>query len=174
VFGGSDLSSQPLDDVLCTNQTSMQVFRALFKLIRVHGQLVFRMTAQKGFYPGQAVALAAIARKPGISQRELADFMHVAPPTVANMLKSLERAGFVERKVDSQDQRFVRIQLTEKGSNAAKSIDEIFSEICDVSLDGLDEEKKQVLVDLLSKIAENMLRHMENLGGANEYDKTAQ
>jgi len=45
------------------------------------------------------VAVSAIARKPGISQRELADCLHVAPPTVANMLKSLEKAGFVERRL---------------------------------------------------------------------------
>jgi len=38
------------------------------------------MTAQKGFFPGQAVAVSAIARKPGISQRELADCLHVALP----------------------------------------------------------------------------------------------
>jgi len=171
----NDLTSKSSDELLaCTDSASMEVFRALFRLIRVHGQLVFRMTAQKGFFPGQAVAVSAIARKPGISQRELADCLHVAPPTVANMLKSLEKAGFVEKKVDSVDQRFVRLQLTEKGVNAAENVDKIFSEICEVSLEGLDDEKKQVLIDLLSKITENMMRHLNNLGGASKDDKTAQ
>jgi len=90
------------------------------------------------------------------------------------MLKSLEKAGFVEKKVDSVDQRFVRLQLTEKGVNAAENVDKIFSEICEVSLEGLDDEKKQVLIDLLSKITENMMRHLNNLGGASKDDKTAQ
>jgi len=87
------------------------------------------------------------------------------------MLKSLEKAGFVEKKVDSVDQRFVRLQLTEKGVDAAKSVDKIFSEICEESLEGLDDEKKQVLIDLLSKITENMMRHLNNLGGASKDDK---
>lgn len=171
----NDLTSKSTNELLaCTDSASMEVFRALFRLIRVHGQLVFRMTAQKGFFPGQAVAVSAIARKPGISQRELADCLHVAPPTVANMLKSLEKAGFVEKKIDSVDQRFVRLQLTEKGVNAAENVDKIFSEICEVSLEGLDDEKKQVLIDLLSQITENMMRHLNNLGGASKDDKTAQ
>jgi len=36
----NDLTSKSTNDLLCTGSASMEVFRALFRLIRVHGQLV--------------------------------------------------------------------------------------------------------------------------------------
>jgi len=46
----NDLTSKSSDELLaCTDSSSVEVFRALFRLIRVHGQLVFRMTARRAF-----------------------------------------------------------------------------------------------------------------------------
>jgi len=51
---------------------SLQVFRSLFKFMRLHSQLLFKLTSEKGVYPGQAVCLWFINQNPGISQRDLA------------------------------------------------------------------------------------------------------
>ena len=44
------------------------------------------------------------ARAP--TQKELADKLHSAPPTVAASLKVLERQGYVERRTDQKDTPF--------------------------------------------------------------------
>lgn len=39
------------------------------------------------------------------SQKQLAQWLHVSPATVANSLKSLERGGYVHKEPDAQDAR---------------------------------------------------------------------
>ena len=84
---------------------SIQVFRSLFKFMRFHSQLLFKLTSEKGIYPGQAVCLWFINQNSGISQRDLTEKMHVAPPTVTLMLQKLEKAGLVVRKGSEHEDR---------------------------------------------------------------------
>ena len=60
------------------------------------------------------------------TQKELADRLHCAPPTIAASLKVLERQGYVERRTDEKDSRRNRISITQKGRDAVRSaLDEI-------------------------------------------------
>ncbi|WP_018963391.1 MarR family winged helix-turn-helix transcriptional regulator [Coprothermobacter platensis] len=162
---------------MCLNEEdeknlSLEVFRSLFRLIRSHGQLLFKMTSEQGFYPGQAVALLMINRTPGISQHELAEVMHVAPPTAAHILKKLEKSGFISKTVNMKDQRSVHIQLTQDGVEAVKTVTNIFKDIVKVSLDGLNEQQKNELVELLNMVTSNMCQRMKSLGGTTVDDRT--
>ena len=51
----------------------------------------------------------------GASQRELADVLHLARPTVTKMVQALERSGAVERRPAPGDQRLTRVYLTTSG-----------------------------------------------------------
>ena len=51
-----------LDDEIILNlkgidSISLEVFWSFFKFIRYHNQLFFKLTSEKGIYPGQAVCL---------------------------------------------------------------------------------------------------------------------
>lgn len=63
--------------------------------------------------PAQMMALRQILRKPGLSQRELADQLHIQRATATVMLQKMERAGFVDRRPDPVDQRISRIYPTD-------------------------------------------------------------
>ena len=52
------------------------------------------------------------------TQKELADRLHSAPPTIAASLKALERQGYVERRTDQRDTRRNRVAITRKGRDA--------------------------------------------------------
>lgn len=90
------------------------------------------------------------------SQRELAQALHVSPATIATSLKSLERLGYVEKRVDEQDARRNRVIITEKGVNAVKACFEVFQEIDRRMMDGLSEEEKENLTLLHTKILSNL------------------
>ncbi len=58
--------------------------------------------------------------KDGLSQREIAEKLHIKPPTVNVTVQRLEKAGFLYREADEKDQRISRIYMTEKGKQAKK------------------------------------------------------
>ncbi|KQO16611.1 MarR family winged helix-turn-helix transcriptional regulator [Paenibacillus sp. Leaf72] len=66
-------------------------------------------------YAGQDNLLCRLWLDDGITQMQLSEHLKCEPPTVTNMVKSLEQNGFITRKRDEQDARVMRIYLTDKG-----------------------------------------------------------
>lgn len=52
----------------------------------------------------------------GMYVSDLAHKLHVSPPAVSRMLRSLEGKGYIERIVDLNDRRNIFIRLTREGS----------------------------------------------------------
>ena len=98
------------------DELSAETFRAFIATGRLHARLIGRLVdADEGVHPGQFFCLRAVSGHDGISQRELADELHVAPPSVSRMLQGMERAGLVERRDDERDQRITRVYMTQRG-----------------------------------------------------------
>lgn len=135
---------------------SLDVFWSFFKFIRFHNQLFFKLTSEKGIYPGQAVCLWFINQNAGISQRDLAEKIHVAPPTVTLMLQKLEKAGLIVRKYDSRDQRLSHTYITDTGIETLNALNEILSEIINTSLTGLSSEEQSNLKRYVDTINSNI------------------
>lgn len=66
-----------------------------------------------GLYRGQLPVLHALWEQEGLTHTELAKRSHVQPVAMAKMIKRREKAGFVQRGEDPQDQRVSRVYLTE-------------------------------------------------------------
>ena len=81
----------------------------------------FGQMQELGIYPGQIPVLGLLAHKDGLSQREIAEKLHIKPPTVNVTVQRLEKAGFLYREADEKDQRISRIYMTEKGKQAKES-----------------------------------------------------
>ena len=89
------------------------------------------------------VLLREATRASGASQRELADLMHIEPPTLVRHLDRLEADGYVERRPDPDDRR--RLAELQK-----------VAEHTDVELRSLlDDHEIEVLGDTLMRIHEH-------------------
>jgi DNA-binding MarR family transcriptional regulator len=98
------------------DELSAETFRAFIATARLHARLITRLVdGDEGVHPGQIFCLRAIAHHDGITQRDLAEELHVARPSITRMLQGMERAGIVERHVDERDQRLTRVFLTDRG-----------------------------------------------------------
>ena len=76
--------------------------------------MAFRsVLADEKLPPAQAGALRTIVRFPGMSQRELADKLHIQRATATVMLQKMEKSGYIDRRPDLEDQRISRIYPTE-------------------------------------------------------------
>ncbi len=88
--------------------------RKIELLGRLH-HMAFRTLFQAdGLPPAQAGAMKEVLRHPGLSQRELADKLHIQRATATVMLQKMEKAGYVDRRPDQDDQRISRIYPTEQ------------------------------------------------------------
>ena len=82
---------------------------------------------------------------------EISKLMHVTSPTITQLLKGLEANGLVERHLDPNDRRSVRIALTERGEEVAQRAEKIFTDSFNGLADYLGEEESNQLTELLLK-----------------------
>lgn len=97
-----------------------------------------------------------LAREDGRTQLELANLVHITPPSVSVALQKLEDEGYIKRIADESDKRKTRVYLTEKG----KGIDEKARNVIrhlekEASRDFTDEELNTLCV-LLFRLRENI------------------
>jgi DNA-binding MarR family transcriptional regulator len=87
----------------------------------VHDALDARM-AEQGASIWNWILLNKAAEHEGSSQRELADAMHIEPPTLVRHLDKLAADGLVERRRDESDRRIVRVRVTAAGRRRLKEL----------------------------------------------------
>jgi DNA-binding MarR family transcriptional regulator len=103
----------------------------------------------------QYAVLAHLSYSEGINQSALADLLDIEPITLARQLDRLEEAGMVERRPDPNDRRARTLYLTPKTWPILDQIHDIAQESRSVALDGLSEEQKETLIDLLVTVRSN-------------------
>lgn len=96
----------------------MPIGRRLSMAAKAARAVAERDMARNGTTLSAAIIVRAVAREPGLSQRELADRMHIQGPTVLRHLDRLEAEGLVTRTRDERDRRIQRIHLTPEGQQA--------------------------------------------------------
>ncbi|MCT3347342.1 MarR family winged helix-turn-helix transcriptional regulator [Lactobacillus hominis] len=102
--------------------------------------------------PQQGRTLMYIQANPGIIQRELADNFHLRNASVTNMLKNLERDGYIERKQDEKSARIKRIYITDLGKQQVVEIEKKFDAILKKLSERVDEGLIDQLLPLLKEL----------------------
>lgn len=72
-----------------------------------------------GMTPSYAFLLSLATDSPGISQKELAEALHMAPSTVSRFVDTLEKRGLIRKEGQGRN---TYIHATEKGANLKPQI----------------------------------------------------
>ena len=142
--------------------TAFRLMRRIEYTGRIH-HMAFRSVLQEGgLPPAQASALRIIIRTPGMSQRELADRLHIQRATVTVMLQKMERSGYVDRRPDPMDQRISRIYPTPAAvaldEEDRRAVDGYFSRV----FQNFSPEELQHMDALLSRLGQNIRGILED------------
>ncbi|MEA4889424.1 MAG: MarR family transcriptional regulator [Clostridiaceae bacterium] len=84
----------------------------------MHSALMQEVLAGYGLHFGQPRILFTVDEMTGATQKELAERLQITPASLAMSLKRLQKAGFLEKDVNSKDLRCNKIRLTKKGRQA--------------------------------------------------------
>jgi DNA-binding MarR family transcriptional regulator len=109
-----------------------------------------------GMHRAQATLLCRLFVHDGMTQSEIAEQLSVQGATVTNMLQRMEEAGLVARRRDPEDNRLVRVYLTDTGREQERAITEQFTKVEEAIFEGLDPEERVVLRQVLRKMLRNM------------------
>ena len=110
----------------------------------------------------QAFALGFLAQNPGAIQRDIADLTRTSAASVSSLLQGLERRDLVERRTEPGNERSKRVYATPAGEELIAGFDEAMATANETILKPLDQDERDTLLGLLSKITADLPRPTRN------------
>ncbi len=126
-----------------------------------HRNIIDKNFRENGIYFGQPPILKYLSENDNATQKEIADFLHISPPSVATSLKRMEDSGLVVRVADKKDARCNNLRLTEKGKKLSEYADNLFLNIDEATFSDFTEEEIEILVKFLERMNKNLLEFAE-------------
>ena len=105
---------------------------------------------------GRMPVFFALQGGKAMTQTELAQQADVEQPTMANVLKRMERDGLIARTPDPNDRRSALVRLTERGQQRADAAFTAAVTVNAVATSALTEAELPVFLDMLHRIIAKM------------------
>ena len=130
---------------------------------RVFNRMVEARLRRIGLGVGQIPVLAALKEGNSLQQKELARLARIEQPSMAAILKRMERDGLVERLENPKDMRSQAIALTPKALERLPEARKIVMQGNAEALAGFSSEEVEQLTKLLNKLNNNLHKATEDV-----------
>lgn len=105
-----------------------------------------------------AGVLFMLHQRKTMSQRELAEQLNVTAPSITSLIQKMEKSGYITRRPDEQDQRVMRLSLTEKGKSCIQGVWTVAQQMEELMFCDMTGEEVALLKRLLLQISDNLDR----------------
>jgi MarR family transcriptional regulator, organic hydroperoxide resistance regulator len=131
-----------------------RAFQAFGRAFHMHRQAMQRrFTGNEAGHHGEVFALRLLAHSDGLSQRELAETLHLSRPRITSILQTMEKDGWVRREGDPLDQRITRVFLTAEGRRREMEQRAAFEDYLNKTIGALSDGDKQELARILDEVS---------------------
>lgn len=104
----------------------------------------------------EAKVLGFFARRPGATQRELAEHSGRDKAQIARLIKGLRERGLLDGEPDAEDRRNLRLQLTEAGRAIQRMLQHGGRKLEARALAGFSEAERRQLAAMLARLQANL------------------
>jgi len=130
----------------------------LAQICRLKHARVQALLETLGLYEGQPSMLRTLWAEEGQTHTELARRLRVQPATITKMIQRMQKAGFVERRSDPEDERVSRVYLTETGRAVQTDVRGVWHTLEKEAFAEFSGEERALLRQFFLQIRENLLR----------------
>jgi DNA-binding MarR family transcriptional regulator len=138
------------------NNVQMDDWLLLGQVSQVYRSLADSFMDQIDMHRAQAFLLCSLFRQDGMTQSEIAEQLSVQGATITNMLQRMEESGLVIRRRDPDDNRLVRVYLTDGGRQKEREINQQFASLEEKIFAGISPEDRSRLRELMFQLLRNM------------------
>jgi MarR family transcriptional regulator, organic hydroperoxide resistance regulator len=147
-----------------TRNPNIDDWALLAQVAQAYRSLSDTFMDQIGLHRAQATLLCRLFVQDGLTQSEIAEQLAVQGATVTTMLQRMEEAGLVARHRDPDDNRLVRVYLTDAGRQRERSITAQFTRGEEAIFAGISPQDRTTLRQMLQQMLQNMLQQIHSEG----------
>jgi MarR family transcriptional regulator, transcriptional regulator for hemolysin len=106
--------------------------------------------------------IAYLYYEDGQFQSQLAELMMMEKAPLGTLIDKLEASGYISRRPDPNDRRLKRVFITAQGRELFPLLERESRELQSIGMNNWDDDKKELLLALLSDIRTNVSEYREN------------
>lgn len=133
-----------------------EIIQRMNKLNILHRINIHKQAVKNGLYLGQLPILEYVERHEKCTQREVADYMKVSPPSIATSVKRMQKVGLLDKVADKSDLRYNRLTVTEKGREISQKCRKDFDKVDEQLFSGFNEKECEQLRGYFERMIDNM------------------
>lgn len=133
-----------------------EIIKRINKMNVLHRIYIHKQASKNGLYFGQLPILEYVESHNQCTQREVADFMQVSPPSIATSVKRMQKNGLLEKTMDKSDLRYNRITITEKGREISHKCRKDFDKVNAKLFSGFNEQECEQLCGYFERMIANL------------------
>ena len=103
--------------------------------------------------PGQYGVLSCLWQNGSCTPKEIAQILRLENSTISGVLDRMQKRGLIDRVVDPNDRRSVRVVPTEEGSSLKDDVLRLIDELNAEILSGFTAEQRSTLLSCLQQIS---------------------
>ena len=103
-----------------------------------------------------AGVLFLLYQRKTMSQKALAEQLNVTAPSITSLIQKMEKTGYITRRPDDQDQRVMRLSLTEKGKSCIQSVKDVAERMEKIIFEGMSVEERLLFRRRMLQVNENL------------------
>jgi len=149
----SDVSSDVSSDA---GSEASEDWTLLTQLTKAYRSILDGLMDRIGLHRAQVNVLCRLFEHDGMTQSEIAEQLSVQGATITNMLQRMEETGLVRRQRDPEDNRLVRVYLTDMGREQERAITEQAMRVEQSVFEGLNAEERAMLRRMMKLMLDNM------------------
>ena len=124
----------------------------------IYSKLAFAQLSKHNLSIGQPKVLEYLLSNDGCIQKQIAENCQIESASATVLLLKMEKDGLIERKSLNNNRRSLHVYLTDIGREKALYTKQIFCNLDQYALEGLSEDEKKTLLELLDKVNNNLKR----------------
>lgn len=113
--------------------------------------------ASHGITPGQYGVLNCLWTHKELTPKQIGELLHLEASSVSGILDRMQKSGLIERTIDPENRRVVRVSPTQKALDIQPPIERIIDDMNTHVLEPFSPEEREVLLRTLSVIANRAL-----------------
>lgn len=110
---------------------------------------------------GYGRVLDVLSKNDGLSQREVAELLHIRPQSASEAIASMESQGLIEKRANEHDRRSSQVFITQAGRQRQIDLRNLRIANAKRIFAPLTNQEKETLLELLNKAASALQENME-------------
>lgn len=134
----------------------------LISILYRHAKVYFdRKLVGTGLGHGQLPVLMYILSHENVTQQQINEYFLLDKGSTSNLIRNLEKNGFIIRVQDERDKRSYKLYITDKTRRFLPKFMDILRGWTDILTDGFEEDEKEEAYSLLNRMIKNTTNYIK-------------